>query len=545
MTLGLCVGVGVVVIGCGAAVLLKPAVAIVVVLAGLLIVALIAQRAERQRRRLTETLGRTLHEHAQRDQLGASERDELVSRLEFWSTHDPLTHLPNRASFSKSVTEALTQPDPFAVMTVALTDFAPVGSTYGAVVGDQVLQTIAERLSRGLRGNDTAGKLGADVFGLLLRGLTATDAQSAGDRLVAVLSDPITVGEVSITVHARAGLVVRHHGEDTDADELLDRATVAATAAPVTGVARLYAPDLLATAADRNRLEADLRRSIEAGEVVCHYQPLLSAADGRIMSFEALARWQHPDRGMIAPDQFIPVAEQSGLIVPLGLTVLTDACRQLAAWNRAGGGDLTMAVNLSARQLIEPGFVDAVRDIVWRAALDPRLIVLEITESLLVEDSDAAIATLWQLRGLGVKLAVDDFGTGYSSLSRLSDMPIDELKIDKSFVDRINAATADSTPIITATVAMGHALGMTVVAEGVETEAQAAFLAQIGCDLLQGYLLGRPLDPTAITPVLAQALFDHRNPFAAPSPAPEQPAAFVPRVAPSAESHVAGRIMAR
>jgi diguanylate cyclase (GGDEF)-like protein len=545
MTLGLRAIIAVVVIGFGAAFLLTRSVAIVVALAALLIVALIAQRAERQRQRLTETLGSALHERAERDQLGASEREELAARLEFWTTHDLLTHLPNRESFTRNVAEAVAAPRPFAVMTVTLTDFAPVVSTYGATIADKVLRTIAERLGHALRGDDTAGKLSAESFGVLLRGLTAADAQSAGDRLVAVLSGPIVVDEVSITIHARAGLAVREPGEHVDALVLLDRAEVAAAAAAVTGVVHLYAPALLVTAAERNRLEADLRRSIDADEVICYYQPLLSATEGRIVSFEALARWQHPDRGMVAPDQFIPAAEQSGLIVPLGLTVLTNACRQLGVWNRAGGGHLTMAVNLSARQLVEPGFVDAVRDIVWRAALDPRLIVLEITESLLVEDSDAAVATLWQLRGLGLKLAVDDFGTGYSSLSRLSDMPIDELKIDKSFVDRIDAPTADSAPIISAIVAMGHALGMTVVAEGVETQAQASFLTEVGCDLLQGYLLGRPLDAAVITPVLAQAMFDSQNPFAAPSSPTEQPPPAVPRVAPSAERLVSDRVMAR
>jgi EAL domain-containing protein (putative c-di-GMP-specific phosphodiesterase class I) len=408
-----------------------------------------------------------------------------------------------------------------------------------------VLRAVAERLSRSLRGHDTAGKLGAEIFGLLLRGLTESAAQGAGDRLVAVLQDPITLDDLSITVHAQAGLVVRGEGEPASAEELIDRAEIAATTAASTSTAHLYTSDLVVAAAERNRLEVDLRRSIDDGDIVCFYQPLYRGTDGRIASFEALARWRHPQRGMISPDQFIPLAERSGLIVPLGLAVLTQACNQLSVWSRAGGRDLTVAVNLSARQLIEPGFVSAVRDIVWRAALDPRQIVLEITESLLVDDSDAAVATLWQLRGLGLKLAVDDFGTGYSSLSRLSDLPIDELKIDKSFVERINAPSADSGPIVTATVAMGHALGLTVVAEGVETEAQAAFLQHIGCDLLQGYLYGRPLDAADITPALAQAQFTGVNPFGMRSLETDPPDRAIPRVAPAAQTSAVSRVMAR
>jgi EAL domain-containing protein (putative c-di-GMP-specific phosphodiesterase class I) len=430
-------------------------------------------------------------------------------------------------------------------MAVTLTDFGRVVSGYGAVVGDRVLQAVAERLSRSLRGNDTGGKLGAEIFGLLLRGLTEADAQNAGDRLVAVLKEPVTLDDLTISVHARAGLVVRSDGELPSAEDLIDRAEIAASTAASGDSAHLFAPALLAAAAERNRLEGDLRRSIDAGEVVCFYQPLFRSTDGRIASFEALARWRQADGGMVAPDQFIPLAERSGLIVPLGLSVLAQACDQLGAWNRAGARDLTMAVNLSARQLFEPGFVEAVRDVVWRSSVDPGQIILEITESLVVDDSEAALATLWQLRGLGLKLAVDDFGTGYSSLSRLSDLPIDELKIDKSFVDRINDPSADSGPIVTATVAMGHALGMTVVAEGVETEAQAAFLQHIGCDLLQGYLYGRPLDAADITPALPEAQFTGVNPFGMRPAETASPDRAIPRVAPAAQTAAVSRVMAR
>jgi EAL domain-containing protein (putative c-di-GMP-specific phosphodiesterase class I) len=247
---------------------------------------------------------------------------------------------------------------------------------------------------------------------------------------------------------------------------------------------------------------------------------------------------------MVHPQEFIPAAERCGLIVHLGLAVLQQACQQLLVWKQATDGQLIIAVNLSARQLTEPKLVDSVKEIVWGAGVDPRQIMLEITESLLVEDSDAAVATLWQLRSLGFRLAVDDFGTGYSSLSRLSDLPIDEMKIDKSFIDRIGTSPNDSAPIISAAVAMGHALGLTVVAEGVETAEQAVFLRQIGCDLLQGYLLSRPHDARHITALLNQPLLDLGCVEAGEDELRAE-TVFVPRILPSAETTRTRRLFAR
>jgi diguanylate cyclase (GGDEF)-like protein len=538
------------VVGMVMAIVTPSTVATVVVGAGLLAVAAIAQRAERQRRQLHEALGQARSDHARADELVAAERADLTSQLEFWATHDPVTRLGNRTWFTRIVADVISAGEPCGVMTISLSEFGAINSTYGSAVGDQVLQAIAGRLQHALRGEDVAGRLGGDDFGVLLRGLQAPNAELAGARLLRVFADPVVIDDISVAVQARVGLAVQASNDSTDALELLRRAEVAAAASKPREGVHVFAPALQAAAAERNRLDGDLRRSLTAGEFVCFYQPLVSTVDGRVTAVEALVRWKHPQRGLVLPEGFIAAAERTGLIVPLGLTVLKQACRQLRAWTQMNGHDLTVAVNLSARQLAEPGFVETVSSVVWGCGVDPRQIVLEITESLLVEDGEAAIAVLWQLRGLGFRLAVDDFGTGYSSLSRLSDLPIDEMKIDRSFTSRIDTERRDSAAIITAAVAMGHALGLTVVAEGVETSTQAAFLRHINCDLLQGYLLARPLEADQVTPLLGQALLDVTNTPSrpAPSPPPNHPdreTPLVPRILPPVEGPVPKRLFAR
>jgi EAL domain-containing protein (putative c-di-GMP-specific phosphodiesterase class I) len=274
-------------------------------------------------------------------------------------------------------------------------------------------------------------------------------------------------------------------------------ATVTARSTGPGGAAQVYDPAAKAAAADQLELETDMARAVEHGEFFLLYQPLICSRTGRLQSVEALVRWQHPTRGLIPPDAFIGLAERTGLIVPLGLHVLRMAIAQLRAWSTVAP-ELSIAVNVSARQLVEPDFVEQVRNIVWSSGVDPHKVILELTESMIMEDAEAAVAALWQLRTLGVALALDDFGTGYSSLARLGDLPLDELKIDKSFVDRLGASAGDSTALVTAAVAMGHGLGLKVVAEGVETMEQATVLGSVGCDLLQGYLLGRPQQPEVL-----------------------------------------------
>jgi diguanylate cyclase (GGDEF)-like protein len=460
------------------------------------------------REALDHRLAAILRDHAARDQEVAEEREELSSQLEYWATHDALTGLANRTAFTRCVGSALAAGDSCGVLMVSLAGFTQVNSAFGPFVGDQVLTAIAQRLANALRAGDIVGRVGGDEFAVLLRGLQADNAYAAGDRLVALLADDITIDDEHIPVRARAGLAMAEAGEQLDALELLRRADVAVGSALPGSTVHVFARELQDAALERRNLEADLRRALANDEFFCVYQPLVSTTDGSIVSVEALVRWQHPTRGLVPPDDFISAAERIGLIVPLGLTVLGHACRQLRTWRDAGHSDLTMAVNLSARQIVEPGIAQSIGRILWRSGVDPRVVVLEITESLLLEDNEAALKTLWQLRGLGVRLALDDFGTGYSSLSRLDQLPIDEMKIDKSFIDRIGADSRDSSAIITGAVAMGHALGLTVVAEGVETDDQAMFLRDVKCDMLQGYLLGRPQSPESLAPRLGQSLWD-------------------------------------
>jgi diguanylate cyclase (GGDEF)-like protein len=520
-------------------------VAVFVACAGIIALAVITDIADRRRRKLDQLLAEVHSSQVSEGARVARERDELTNQLQFWATHDPLTGLANRALFARALSDGLRNGRLCGVLTISLADFAAVNSTYGPAIGDNVLQTVSSRLQHALRAGDVVARVGGDEFAVLLHDLDLPDAQAAGRRLVSVLDHPIALGSASVVLRARAGVAVSSAAERVDALELVRRAEVAATTCDI-GEVHVFAPELQAETLERKLLEADLRRAIEANEFRCHYQPLVDPRTGRISSLEALVRWEHPTRGMVRPDEFIPAAERCGLIVPLGLHVLEEACQQLRAWRGVGGEHLSLAVNLSARQLAEPGLVEAVRAIVWGAAIDPRCLVLEITESLLVDDGDAAIATLWQLRGLGLRLAVDDFGTGYSSLSRLSELPIDEMKIDKSFTDRIGAQHNDSAPIISAAVAMGHALGLMVVAEGVETADQAEFLAGVGVDLLQGYLLSRPVEAETAGDLLGRVLM---TPVTTPAPAPvsglprqrsdEAPSyvpAVLPSIAPSAPS---------
>jgi diguanylate cyclase (GGDEF)-like protein len=397
---------------------------------------------------------------------------------------------------------------------ISLTGFQQVNDRFGADGGDEVLLSVGRRLTGAARGSDLVARLGGDEFAVLLPGLNEAEAASVGSRLLAVLDDPFVVAEQAVLLRARGG---RAFGDQTGSGrDVLRCAETAARGATAGGPVRVFTHGSQEDDQRRIALEVDLHRALAADEMHLVYQPLVSARTGRIVSLEALVRWHHPERGTVPPDEFIGLAERTGLIVPLGLRVLQLACAQLRRWSEGGAPHITVAVNVSARQLLEPAFVEQVRTVLWGSGVDPHAIVLELTESLLVEDSEAAVAVLCQLRTLGVKLALDDFGTGYSSLGRLGELPIDELKIDKSFTDRLGASQLDSATLVTAAVAMGHGLGLTVVTEGVETHAQAAFLAGAGCDLLQGYLLSKPLPAEALGPLLHAVLL----PAAAAIPAP-------------------------
>jgi diguanylate cyclase (GGDEF)-like protein len=463
----------------------------------------------------------------------AQSQQELAGQLHYWSTHDALTGVLNRTAFVRLVDSTLAAGHPVGVLVVSVAGFTSVNEQLGDGFGDAALTELARRLSGTARGGDLIARLGGDSFAVLLSGLQEQAAVAVGARMLQALEEPVIVDEDAAVLRTRSGVAVVAGGATLGGRELLRAAEAAARTATigqppvvVTGETPAVAP------ADSGLTEADLARGIADRELFLLYQPLVCGVTGRITHVEALVRWRHPDHGLVPPDSFIGLAERTGLILPLGLQVLELACAQLAAWAQTAP-QLTVAVNVSARQLVEPGFVEDVRKVLWGSRVDPSRVVLELTESLLVDDSDAAVAVLWQLRGLGVRLALDDFGTGYSSLARLGDLPLDEMKIDKSFVDRLGALPRDSATLVTAAVAMGHGLGLQVVAEGVETATQAAFLREVGCDLLQGYLMGRPQPADEVTAQLGVALLPPAGASAIPDPRAEQDRVVVPGVMPS------------
>jgi len=471
--------------------------------------------------------------HAELARRTQAEREQLSTQLEEVASRDPLTGLLHRVGLLRHLELVLAAGQPVGVLVLSLVRFGDVNDAYGADVGDELLAAVAERLRSSARGSDVVGRIGGDEFAVLLTGLTWDYAAQVAARLPQLLSDPFTIGPHVIQLTARAGLALQEEpNPNLPAVELMRHATVTARSTGPGGAAQVYDPAAKAAAAELLELENDMARGLENSEFFLLYQPLVCSRTGRMLSVEALVRWQHPTRGLIPPDAFIGIAEKTGLIVPLGLHVLRMALAQVRAWNAVAPG-ITVAVNVSARQLVEPDFLEQVRQILWSSAVDPRNVILELTESMIMEDADTAVAVLWQLRGLGVGLALDDFGTGYSSLARLGDLPLDELKIDKSFVDRLGAATGDSTALVTAAVAMGHGLGLHVVAEGVETVEQAALLSSVGCDLLQGYLLGRPQPPDVLVPQFGHSLLPSAAALPQPRPADPRPTEIVvPRLMP-------------
>jgi len=476
---------------------------------------------------------RAVSERADDVRAAQQSQQELVGQLHYWSTHDALTGLLNRSAFLRLVDAALATGQPTGVLVVSVADFTGVNERLGDPFGDAALTELARRLVSTARGGDIVARLGGDSFGVLLSGMVERDAPAVAKRLVDPLAVPYQHEDDAVSLRVRSGVAAwAGDGDGHQTARALVRAAEAATRRCTAGQPTVVVGTSHPVPQQENGLtEADLARGLEADELFLLYQPLVSGKTGLMIGVEALVRWRHPVRGLVPPDAFIGLAERTGLIVPLGLKVLELAVAQLRAWTLQAPA-LTIAVNVSARQLVEPGFVEDVRRVLWGSGVDPTRVVLELTESLLVDDSEAAVAVLWQLRGLGVRLALDDFGTGYSSLARLGDLPLDEMKIDKSFVDRLGALPRDSATLVTAAVAMGQGLGLEVVAEGVETAAQAAFLREVGCDLLQGYLLGKPQPADDIARQFNVLMLP--KPGAIPTPRPED-RVFVPQVQPSAE----------
>jgi diguanylate cyclase (GGDEF)-like protein len=394
------------------------------------------------------------------------------------------------------------------VFYIDLDDFKDVNDGLGHEAGDQLLVAAAGRLLSATRGCDTVARLGGDEFAILLRGVRdASDAVVVAERVARAMAMPFRVRGSEARVGASIGIAL---GRDAaEADDLLRSADLALYAAKHAGKHRyvVFESSMRTAALERIALEADLRGALERGELLLHYQPIVRLDTQEVVGAEALVRWRHPLRGLVPPMEFIPVAEATGMIVPIGRWVLEEACRQAALWRRDRDADdapFRIAVNISAWQVQHSGLVDDVRAALAHNELPASALTLEITESVMLTDTEVTLARLHALKEIGVSLAIDDFGTGYSSLAYLHRFPVDVLKIDKAFVDGVGEASHDPT-LLRAIVAIGEALRLPMVAEGIERPAQVDGLRFLGCDLGQGYHFARPLPADQLTAMLAAA----------------------------------------
>jgi diguanylate cyclase (GGDEF)-like protein/PAS domain S-box-containing protein len=425
--------------------------------------------------------------------------------------HDPLTGLPNRLLFLDRVGQATERQRRrrdilTAVLVLDLDRFKLVNESLGHRAGDELLAAAAPRLKQAVRSADTVAHLSGDEFGILLEDITGEqDAIEMAERIAGVFARPFVLDGDEHFVTTSIGIALAEGGER--GEDLLRDADAAMHRAKERGRARyeLFDEALRGRALSRLRVENDLRRALDRDELTLHYQPLVSLRDRQMVSVEALVRWDHPERGRISPADFIPVAEENGLIEPIGRWVLEHACRQAAEWCRArpDAAPLTMGVNLSAAQLANPALAQTVATALRVSGLDPSCLALELTESMLVGDTEQLSETLVALKALGLRLVLDDFGTGYSSLSYLTRLPLDSLKVDRSFVDGLGTESRD-TAVTEAIIAMSRALSLRVVGEGAETEQQVAELARLGCDLVQGFYFSRPVEAEEITRMLTE-----------------------------------------
>src|SRR3954464_5430649 len=457
---------------------------------------------------LLDTFARHVATSLERGRLEENLRQvtDLKEQLRHQALHDPLTGLPNRTLFLDRARHAVdaaarTRIYP-AVMYIDLDGFKPVNDTFGREAGDSLLRTVADRLRGCLRPADTAARLGGDEFAILLNGpIDRFGVARIIERMRAQLDVPVLLGEgVVTTVGASIGVALGDGGTP-DADTLVRHADVAMYAAKRTPGTKfqVYEPGLGNATVTRKDVTAELAAAIRDGELRTVYQPLIDMRTGRPIGAEALVRWEHPVDGLRSPDQFIGLAEESGLITEIGELVLDDACRQAARWvaESPEHEDLLVTVNLSARQVADEQIVEQVRAALAGSGLEPHRLVLEITETVLMQDRDAAAATLWLLKGLGVRIAIDDFGTGYSSLAYLRRFPIDMLKVAREFVDGLGRDAHDDA-ITRAIVDLAGTLGLLTIAEGIETTQQSEHVAALGCDLAQGYLYSRPVEADVV-----------------------------------------------
>jgi diguanylate cyclase (GGDEF)-like protein/PAS domain S-box-containing protein len=442
-------------------------------------------------------------EHVQGIVLNArdiSERKAFEEQLAHQAFHDPVTNLPNRALFVERVRHAIgrarREGSGLGVVFLDIDDFKTINDSLGHGAGDAALMDVAKRLAGSIRTSDTAARFGGDEFVVLLEDLDGTGtAAEVAERILEDLRQPLMVAGKELVVRGSIGISILEEDSTAGADELIRDADAAMYIAKRDGKGgyRLFEPEMHAGVLARLELRADLQRALENGQFELYYQPIVRLADGHVVGMEALLRWRHPERGLVVPGEFIPFAEETGLIVPIGRWVLREACRQAqelqGMWP---DGSLYMCVNLSVKQLQHSDVISDVQDALGESGLEPRLLTLEITESMLIDDPDIAVVKLNELRALGPRIAMDDFGTGYSSLSYLSRFPVDVIKMDRSFLRP--EATREAVDLSSAVVALGSSLALEVVAEGIELDEQWQRLRELGCELGQGFHFARPME---------------------------------------------------
>jgi diguanylate cyclase (GGDEF)-like protein len=453
-------------------------------------------------------VGRALEHRALLETKRLYER-HLEEKVNYLSLYDALTGLPNQNLFKSSCERELSAARnggrKVATMFLSVDRSKRIYETLGHEVGDKLLREIGRRLSSCVREDDILAYFGGDEFALLLRQIGgAEDAVKLVGRVREALKPVFNLDGQELFITASLGISLSPD-DGADGHTILKNAAAALDRARQQGgdQYQFYTADMNAAALQRLSLENDLRRALERGEFLIHYQPQVGAGTGRLTGMEALVRWQHPELGLVSPAEFIPLAEETGLIVPLGEWVLREACAQRQRWHNSGHASLRLAVNLSARQFEQPDLTEMIARVLAETGLDPRCLELELTESSVMKNADASAAVLGELKRSGIHISIDDFGTGYSSLSYLNRFPLDKLKVDQSFVRGMLSNQGDAA-IVRAVITLAHSLKLKVVAEGVETKEQLAFLHLLKCDEMQGYLFSKPLPAAAFERLLME-----------------------------------------
>jgi diguanylate cyclase (GGDEF)-like protein len=434
----------------------------------------------------------------------------VEERTRHLALHDALTGLPNRTLFHDRLQRALAEAERYGrqagLLLLDLDQFKDINDMLGHTAGDQLLVEVARRLDACVRASDTVARLGGDEFALILTEMRRPeDAAAVARKAMQVLARPFRLDRQEMHATTSLGIAIGPT-DGGDPSELLRAADMALYRAKAEGrnTFRFYAAEMSAQVEARKELEGDLRRALERGELMLEFQPQCELGAGRIVGAEALARWRHPRLGPVPPAEFIPLAESSGLIVPLGAWVLREACRQTRFWRDAGLPHLPMAVNLSLAQCRAGDLAKSTRRVLRASGLEPGALELEVTESLFFSPANGHLDDLYRLHTQGVRVSIDDFGTGYSSLGRLRQLPVDQIKIDRSFVAGLGHSP-DAEAIVCAVIRLARSLGLRVVAEGVETDAQCAFLREEGCDAAQGFHIARPMPPSDFATLLRES----------------------------------------